>query len=77
MNSVINLYLFDLNKNKCKNIMNIYKKTLPHVHNIKCINKQCTKKSDEDNDVILIRYDNTGFKCIYYCVHCNHNWKIH
>lgn len=50
--------------------------TLPHVHNIQCINEGCTKKPDADNDVILIRYDNTGVKYIYYCVHCKHYWKI-
>lgn len=50
--------------------------TLPHVHYIQCANKECTKESDKENDVIVIRYDNTGVKYIYYCTHCKHYWKI-
>lgn len=50
--------------------------TLPHVQYIQCANKECTKESDKDNDVVLIRYDNTGVKYIYYCTYCKHYWKI-
>lgn len=49
--------------------------TLPHVTNIKCSNKSCSKKSEEDNDIILLRYNHTDVKFIYYCVHCQKYWK--
>lgn len=45
--------------------------TLPHVNNVKCPNTKCTKKPDEDNDVIYIKYDFTNMKYLYFCCHCD------
>lgn len=50
--------------------------TLPHVNNIICTNKSCTKKPDEDNDVIYMKYDPNNMKYIYFCNHCDHFWKL-
>ena len=49
--------------------------TLPHVNNINCVNKDCGKKPGEDNDIILLRYNNVDVKFIYYCVHCKNYWN--
>lgn len=53
-----------------------YDPTLPRVNNIKCVNKKCTKKADEDHEVIYIKYDNTGMKYLYYCIYCENFWKL-
>jgi len=50
--------------------------TLPRVNNIKCINKECTKKKEDMNEVIYIKYDNENMKYLYYCVHCGKFWKL-
>ena len=49
--------------------------TLPHVANISCVNKKCIKKPDDENDIILLRYNNVDVKFIYYCVHCKKYWN--
>ncbi len=53
----------------------IYDNTLPHVHTVACINKDCKRPDGEKNDVILLRYDMNNSKYLYYCVHCKEKWK--
>lgn len=52
-----------------------YDPTLPRVNNIKCINKNCTKDKDSDNEVIFIKYDKVNMKYKYFCVHCDYFWN--
>jgi len=52
----------------------IHDHTIPHVNNVICANKDCSKDPDVGNDVMYIKYDNTGIKYIYHCVHCKHFW---
>ena len=52
-----------------------YDNTLPRVKNIKCPNTACTKRSDQENEVIYIKYDNTNMNYLYYCCHCEQFWK--
>jgi hypothetical protein len=49
--------------------------TLPRVNYVECINKDCSKKKTEDNEIILLRYDRIQVKFIYFCVHCKKFWK--
>ena len=52
-----------------------YDPTLPRVNNIKCINSECNKKGDQENEVIYIKYDFINMKYLYFCCHCEHFWK--
>ncbi len=55
-----------------------YDPTLPHLHNILCINKECIsnkENSDVKSDVIYIRYNDNDMKYLYLCVHCDKAWK--
>lgn len=56
-----------------KNI--IHDPTLPRVNNIVCPNESCTKKENQDNEVIYIKYDFANMKYLYYCCHCEHFWR--
>lgn len=49
--------------------------TLPRVNNIKCTNEKCTKKVDEDNEVIYVKYDFINMRYLYFCTHCKHYWR--
>jgi DNA-directed RNA polymerase subunit M/transcription elongation factor TFIIS len=49
--------------------------TLPRVTNILCVNTECTKAKDKDNEIILVRYNKVDVKYIYFCVHCKKFWK--
>ena len=49
--------------------------TLPRVNNITCVNEKCSKKPDETNSVIYIKYDNNNMKYLYHCCYCEHFWK--
>ena len=49
--------------------------TLPHVNNIKCPNSSCTKKPDQDNDVIYVKYDFVNMLYMYHCVYCEQFWR--
>jgi len=51
-----------------------YDPTLPRVNNLVCPNNKCTKKKNEDNEVIYIKYDNENMKYLYYCVYCEEFW---
>jgi DNA-directed RNA polymerase subunit M/transcription elongation factor TFIIS len=53
-----------------------YDNTLPHIHNLECTNKSCTKKEGQENDIIYIRYNNEDMKYIYICTYCNQNWLM-
>lgn len=48
--------------------------TIPHVSNIECANPQCTRKKDQLNDVIYIKYDARNLKYLYSCAYCKHFW---
>lgn len=48
--------------------------TLPRVKNIVCVNEKCTKKSDQDNEIIYIKYDYKNLKYLYFCCHCDEFW---
>jgi DNA-directed RNA polymerase subunit M/transcription elongation factor TFIIS len=52
-----------------------YDPTLPRVNNIVCVNSECTKKTEEDNSVIYIKYDHINMKYIYHCCYCEHFWR--
>ncbi len=51
-----------------------YDPTLPRVNNLVCPNAKCTKKKNQDNEVIYIKYDNENMKYLYYCVYCEEFW---
>lgn len=62
-----------------KTYMNKYLKydpTLPRVTNVKCPNSKCSKKEDEPNEVIYIKYDTVNMKYMYHCVYCENFWKL-
>ena len=40
------------------------------------IHKECSKKKDEMDEVIYIKYDNENMKYLYYCVYCEKFWKL-
>jgi len=68
---------FEIGNSTYKQYLNdniIYDHTIPHVNNIVCKNTNCTKKDEEDNDVMYIKYDKTNIRYLYYCVHCHHFW---
>lgn len=52
----------------------IHDHTIPHVNNVQCKNKECTKPTNTDNDVMYIKYDEKSIKFVYYCVHCKYFW---
>jgi hypothetical protein len=49
--------------------------TLPRVNNIKCVNDKCSKDEKDKNEIILVRYNKTDVKFVYYCVYCKKFWK--
>ena len=51
-----------------------YDPTLPRVNNLVCPNAKCTKKKNQDKEVIYIKYDNENMKYLYYCVYCEEFW---
>jgi DNA-directed RNA polymerase subunit M/transcription elongation factor TFIIS len=52
-----------------------YDVTLPRVSNIKCTNPGCTKKADEGNEVIFIKYNSEKMKYLYMCCKCDTFWR--
>lgn len=52
-----------------------YDKTIPRVNNIICQNTKCTRKKEEDNKIMIIKYDNVNLKYIYQCCYCDHFWN--
>lgn len=51
-----------------------FDKTIPILNNIICNNTNCTKKTSDDNKIMIIKYDNTNLKYIYLCCHCDNFW---
>jgi hypothetical protein len=49
--------------------------TLPHVNNIKCTNAKCTKKKEQEDEVIYVKYDFVNMLYMYTCVYCDHCWR--
>lgn len=54
--------------------------TLPRINTIRCPNSECPsniddESSENDREVIYIRYDDTNMKYIYMCAKCNTIWK--
>ena len=52
-----------------------YDNTLPRVTNITCPNPACTRKDDQTNEVIIIKYDFVDMKYLYHCEHCLEFWR--
>ena len=63
----------NINKYTCKD------PTLPRVNNIKCTNSECPTNtgeiSDEDREVVYMKYDKNNMYFVYICCHCNNIWK--
>ena len=49
--------------------------TLPRVNNISCPNTECSKKEEEPNEVIYVKYDFQNMRYLYHCCYCNQFWK--
>lgn len=49
--------------------------TLPRVNNIPCKNPSCTKKPEEENEVIYLKYDFVNMKYLYYCCKCDQYFR--
>lgn len=62
-------------------VVNKYTKldpTLPRIKNIKCPNDSCvtnTQSSQDDHEIIYLRYDDTNMKYVYLCNSCDYVWK--
>lgn len=65
----------DIKYNQYVNEYIEYNNTLPRVNNIICLNEECTKPNDKDNEVIYIKYDFTSMKYMYYCCYCKKFWR--
>ena len=50
--------------------------TLPVLSTVVCPNATCTRAPDAANQVIYIKYDNTGMRFLYCCKHCRHFWTL-
>jgi hypothetical protein len=46
--------------------------TLPRVNNIPCPNAQCTRRTDEEQEVIYIKKDPVNMRFMYFCCKCDH-----
>ena len=49
-----------------------YDVTLPRVNSIICKNPKCTKRPEDDNEVIYIKHDPVQLKFMYFCCKCEH-----
>lgn len=65
----------DLNYQQYTNEYLKYDNTLPRVNNIECPNSKCTRKADDPNDVIFIKYDFHNMKYLYHCSYCQQFWR--
>lgn len=52
-----------------------YDMTLPRVNNIECANTACSRRKDQAQEVIFVKYDFNNMKYLYHCPYCNHFWK--
>lgn len=65
----------NINMNNVINDNIIHDPTIPHIDNIPCPNKDCTKPESKGNDIIYIKVDNINLKFVYYCVYCKKFWE--
>lgn len=49
--------------------------TLPRVSNITCVNPSCSRKAEQTNDVVYVKYDAVNVRFLYQCGHCSTFWK--
>jgi hypothetical protein len=49
--------------------------TLPRTDAIPCKNKACTRKENEKESVIYVKYDKDNMKFQYSCCHCKTFWR--
>ena len=52
-----------------------YDPTIPKVNNITCLNSKCSKEKDQDNNILVIKYDNINLKYVYFCCYCDYYWN--
>jgi DNA-directed RNA polymerase subunit M/transcription elongation factor TFIIS len=45
--------------------------SLPRTKEVACVNSKCSKKRPE---VIIIKYDKSNMKYLYFCTECKHFW---
>nr|AIE96971.1 hypothetical protein [uncultured marine group II/III euryarchaeote AD1000_88_G11] len=50
--------------------------TIPIVENIPCPNDNCISKTNKQNEVLYIRYDDDNMKYVYICKHCDKIWTL-
>lgn len=66
---------------KFENFVNKYTKhdpTLPTIKNMKCPNVNCkshASQSDNDDNILYIRFDDENMKYLYICKTCDHTWS--
>lgn len=53
----------------------IHDPTIPHVTDIQCPFQDCTKKPNQENDVMYMKYDHINMKYVYKCTYCKQSWK--
>jgi DNA-directed RNA polymerase subunit M/transcription elongation factor TFIIS len=70
-----NFYKSDINIHNVFNKNIEYDKTIPHIDNISCPNKDCTKPKNQTNDIMFMNTDSINLKYVYYCVYCKHFWE--
>jgi DNA-directed RNA polymerase subunit M/transcription elongation factor TFIIS len=52
-----------------------YDKTLPHINNISCSNKECISHSEPSkNDIIYIIIDKEKLQELFICINCSTHW---
>jgi aspartate carbamoyltransferase regulatory subunit len=49
--------------------------TLPHVNNIPCPNRKCSRATGQPNRVLYLKYDEENMLYVYFCVYCQHFWS--
>lgn len=65
----------NINLNNIINENIIHDPTIPHIDNITCLNKECIKPSEKNNDIMYIKVNNINLKFVYYCTYCKHFWE--
>lgn len=53
----------------------VHDPTIPHVNDIECPFKECTKPTAAENDVMYMKYDYSNMKYVYKCCYCKKSWK--
>jgi DNA-directed RNA polymerase subunit M/transcription elongation factor TFIIS len=64
--------------NNYVNMINKYTKfdpTLPRVTNVKCPKCEEHSEGEQNNEIIMIRYDDKNLKYVYLCPICDETWK--